>query len=62
MRRAVRPKALTYKDGSVTSDMPCWYGAASAESLHSGEDMELSDRMISQFKARLEKPERADEP
>lgn len=52
MQRGVRPMTLTYKDASVTIDMPGWYCAESAESVHTGDDMKVSDRALNRLKAR----------
>ena len=54
LERGVRPLALTYKGLSITVDMPGWYREGEAEGLHSHEDMdmEISDRALSQLKAR----------
>jgi HTH-type transcriptional regulator / antitoxin MqsA len=60
MRRDVRPMTLTYKDESITFDMPGWYCDESDESIHTGEDMKVSDRMLNRLKAYSEgllKPE-----
>ena len=54
MHRGVRPMTLTYKDVSTTFDMPGWYCNSSAESIHTGEDMKVSDRMLNRLKARVE--------
>jgi HTH-type transcriptional regulator / antitoxin MqsA len=54
MYRAVRPMTLTYKGETVTFDMPGWYCDASAESIHTGEDMKRSDRMLNRLKARTD--------
>jgi HTH-type transcriptional regulator/antitoxin MqsA len=52
MHRAVRPLTLTYKDESLTVDMPGWYCDESEESIHTGEDMKVSDRALNRLKAR----------
>jgi HTH-type transcriptional regulator/antitoxin MqsA len=60
MYRGVRPMTLTYKEKSITFDMPGWYCDQSEESSHTGEDMKVSDRMLNLLKARSEgllKPE-----
>ena len=44
MHRGVRSLTLTYKGESITFDMPGWYCDASKESIHTGEDMKVSDR------------------
>jgi HTH-type transcriptional regulator/antitoxin MqsA len=56
MQRAVRPMSLNYKGESVTFDMPGWYSCSkqSEESLFTGEDMKLFDRMLNKLKARHE--------
>ena len=45
---------LTYKDQNVTFDMPGWYCDQSEESIHTGEDLKVSDRMLNRLKARYE--------
>jgi HTH-type transcriptional regulator/antitoxin MqsA len=55
MYRGVRPMTLTYKGDSLTFDMPGWYCDQSEESIHTGEDMKVSDRMLNLLKARSEK-------
>ena len=54
MYRGVRPMTLTYKSESITFDMPGWYCDQSEESIHTGEDMKVSDRMLNRLKARSE--------
>jgi HTH-type transcriptional regulator / antitoxin MqsA len=54
MHRDVRPMTLTYRGESITFDMPGWYCNASDESIHTGADMKLSDRMLNRLKARIE--------
>lgn len=54
MHRGVRPMTLTYKDESVTFDMPGWYCDQSEEGIHTGADMKVSDRMLNRLKARNE--------
>ena len=54
MHRGVKPYTLTYKGESATFDMPGWYCDAAGESIHTGEDMKLSDRMLNRLKARAE--------
>lgn len=54
MRRDARPMTLSYKDQSITFDMPGWYCTQSDESIHTGEDMKVSDRMLNLLKARVE--------
>ena len=54
MHRGVRPMTLTYKEKSITFDMPGWYCDQSEESVHTGEDMKVSDRMLNLLKTRSE--------
>lgn len=54
LHRDVRPLTLTYNGETITVDMPGWYGEPPAESLHSGEDMKVSDRALNLMKARAE--------
>ena len=54
MHRGVRPMTLTYKEESITCDMPGWYCDESDESIHTGKDMKVSDRMLNRLKARNE--------
>lgn len=54
MRRDTRPMALAYRGESLTFDMPGWYCDRSDESIHSGEDMKVSDRALNRLKARVE--------
>lgn len=54
MFRGVRPITLTYKEQRLTFDMPGWYCDESDESIHTGEDMKVSDRMLNLLKARSE--------
>ena len=35
---------LRYKDASIVFDMPGWYCVQSEESIHTGEDMQVSDQ------------------
>src|SRR5208282_4883097 len=54
MYRGERPLALTYKDKSITFDMPGWYCPECGEGIHTSEDMKISDRMLNRLKARSE--------
>lgn len=54
MHRDTRPMTLTYKGESITFDMPGWYCDSSDESIHTGQDMKVSDRMLNRLKARAE--------
>jgi HTH-type transcriptional regulator/antitoxin MqsA len=54
MYRAERSLTLAYKGQSITFDMPGWYCDASEESIHTGEDMKVTDRALNRLKARTE--------
>ena len=54
MHRDVRPMTLNYRGESITFEMPGWYCDASEESIHTGADMKLSDRMLNRLKAKVE--------
>ncbi len=54
MHRDTRPMTLAYKGETVTFDMPGWYCETSGESIHTGQDMKVSDRMLNRLKARSE--------
>ena len=40
MKRGVAPMTISYKDRSVTFEMPGWYCDECSESLHNGDDLE----------------------
>lgn len=54
MVRGERPMTITYKGHVATFNMPGWYCEASDESIHTGEDMKVSDRELNRLKARAE--------
>ena len=54
LHRDTRPMTLIYKGETLTFDMPGWYCDASDESIHTGQDMKASDRMLNRLKARAE--------
>ena len=54
MHRDRRPITLGYRGHVITFDMPGWYCKSSEQSIHTGEDMKLSDRMLNQLKAESE--------
>ena len=51
MYRGAHPTTLTYKGESITFDMPGWYCDRSEESVHTGEDLKVSDRVLNRLKA-----------
>lgn len=55
MVRDTRPMELTYKGESETVQMPGWYCRDSDESIHTGEDMKVSDAAIKSLKVKAEK-------
>jgi HTH-type transcriptional regulator / antitoxin MqsA len=54
MQRGVRTLTLEYKGERTTFDMPGWYCDASEESIHTGEDIKVSDRALNRLKAATE--------
>lgn len=54
MVRGERPMTIMYKGQSASFDMPGWYCDASEESIHTGDDMKVSDRALNRLKARVE--------
>lgn len=55
MVRDTRPMELKYKGESVTVQMPGWYCLDSSESIHTGEDMKVSDAALKELKIKAEK-------
>ncbi len=54
MHRDQKPMTLKYQGESITFDMPGWYCPCCDQSVHSGEDMKVSDRMLNRLKANVE--------
>jgi HTH-type transcriptional regulator/antitoxin MqsA len=54
MHRDTRPMTLEYKGQSITFGMPGWYCDKSDQSIHTGEDMKVSDRALNRLKAQVE--------
>ncbi len=54
IHRATRSMTLTYKGKSITFEMPGWYCAESEKGRHTGDDINVSDRMLSLLKPRVE--------
>jgi HTH-type transcriptional regulator/antitoxin MqsA len=54
MHRGVRPMTFTYKEESITFDMPGWYCDESDESIHTGKGMKVSGHMLNRLKAESE--------
>jgi HTH-type transcriptional regulator/antitoxin MqsA len=55
LQRGTRPLTLTYKDQSVTIDMPGWYRAGSDEGVYVGDGMKVSISSLNRLKARAER-------
>ena len=54
MVRDTRPKELSYKGQSATIDMPGWYCHESGESIHTAEDMKVSDAALKELRLEVE--------
>ncbi len=54
MVRGTRPMKITYKGQSATFDMPGWYCDESGESIHTGEDIKVSDAALKELKIKVE--------
>jgi len=54
MYRGVRSMTLSYKGKTITFEMPGWYCEQSKESVHTGADMKVSDRILNLLKAQSE--------
>ncbi|NKC12120.1 MAG: YgiT-type zinc finger protein [Gammaproteobacteria bacterium] len=54
MHRDTRSMTITYKGKSATFEMPGWYCDASEQSIHDGSDMKVSDRALTELKAKVE--------
>ncbi len=52
MKRGVAPMTISYKGQSATFEMPGWYCDECDESIHTGDDLKVSDRMLNRLKAR----------
>ena len=50
MIRDTRPMTINYKGKSATIQMPGWYCDESGESVHTGEDMKVSDAALRELK------------
>ena len=54
MVRDTRPMTISYKGQSSTFDMPGWYCHESGESIHTAEEMKVSDRALKELKIQIE--------
>ncbi|QDM16481.1 type II toxin-antitoxin system MqsA family antitoxin [Tardiphaga sp. vice352] len=54
MVRDTRPMTITYKGQSSTIDMPGWYCDESDESIHTGDDLKVSDAALKALRMHTE--------
>ena len=54
MARDTRPVEISYKGQSTTVDMPGWYCLESGESVHTAEDMKVSDAALKELRLQVE--------
>lgn len=54
MKRYVRPMEIAYKNHAIMIDMPGWYCDESEESIHTADDMIVSDRALHRLKAKVD--------
>ena len=54
MERGLKPQIFSYKGMTTTFDMPGWYCEGCGEGIHTGSDMQVSDRHLNEIKARQE--------
>ena len=54
MVRDTRPMEIAYKGQSATVDMPGWYCHESSESIHTAEDMKVSDAALRELRLQVE--------
>jgi HTH-type transcriptional regulator / antitoxin MqsA len=54
MVRDTWPMTITYRGQSSTFDMPGWYRDGSSESIHTAEDIKVSDAALGELKIRVD--------
>ena len=54
MVRDTRPMEISHKGQSTTIDMPGWYCHESGESIHTAEDMKVSDAALKELRLQVE--------
>jgi HTH-type transcriptional regulator / antitoxin MqsA len=54
LTRGLRPFTVTYKDSSVTIDLPGYYPAGEGDGVHVGEDMKIVDEALRALKETVE--------
>jgi HTH-type transcriptional regulator/antitoxin MqsA len=60
MVRDTRPMTISYKGESATIAMPGWYCDESGESIHTGDDMKVSDEALRELKNKADLLDGAD--
>lgn len=50
MVRDVRPLVVTFGKKTATVDMPGWYGDGNSDSIHTAEDMKVSDAALAELR------------
>jgi HTH-type transcriptional regulator/antitoxin MqsA len=54
MARGVRPLEVSYKGQSTTVEMPGWYCDDSSESIHTADDLKVSDAALKELRVEVE--------
>jgi HTH-type transcriptional regulator / antitoxin MqsA len=54
MVRDTRPMEISYKGQSATIDMPGWYCAESGQSVHTADDLKVSDAALKELRVQVE--------
>jgi HTH-type transcriptional regulator / antitoxin MqsA len=54
MARDTRPMEISYKGQSTTVDMPGWYCDESSESIHTADDLKVSDAALKELRLEVE--------
>jgi HTH-type transcriptional regulator/antitoxin MqsA len=54
LRRGIRPFVVTYKDRSITVQLPGYYPESGGEGVHLGDDMAVSDLALRRLKEEVE--------
>ena len=54
LRRDIRPVALTYRDHTITVDLPGYYPENDGESVHVGDDLAVTDAALRDLKEQLD--------
>lgn len=54
LHRGIRPFVVTYKDCSITVELPGYYPASDGEGVHVGEDMAITDAALRRLKEEVE--------